>query len=111
MSERVVIPLDPPVSIGTKRYEKVVVRAPTYAEFMRLGEPLEGQTSDGVRVTIEHLDRLEAYCEACTTTGDDAIAEPAVLAAGGFQLARKVQRAVLGFLYPPVAAGTTSPTT
>lgn len=111
MTERISIPLDPPVTIGTKRYDKVVVRAPSYGEFMDFGEPLEGQSSEGVRVTVEHLDRLKAYCEACTTTGDDAIAEPAVLAAGGFELARKVQRAVLGFLYPPVAGGTTSPTT
>ena len=104
------IPLDPPVTIGGKRYDHVKVRPPTYGEFMDNAECLEAQTRDGVRITIEHLDRLKAYCEACVTTGDDQIAEPAVLAAGGFPLARRVRETVLGFLYPPAEPGTTSPT-
>lgn len=106
------IPLGNPFKLGEKVYDHIRVRAPTYGDYMDIGEALESQTIDGVKMTVEHLDRLREYAARCVSTGDDAIAEPAVLAAGGFPLARKVREAVLGFLYPPVVApGTTSPTT
>lgn len=106
------IPLDPPVEIGSKRYEYIRVRAPTYQDFLDIGEPVTFQPSEGEPVAVEHLDRFREYASRCVRTGDDPIADPAVLAEGGFRLARKVQRAIADFLYGPVpAAGTTLPTT
>lgn len=111
MKGEIRIPLDPPVTIGSKRYDFVKVRAPGYSDYMDIGEALTFQTNDGVRMTVEHLDRLKAYGERCVTTGDDTIAEPAVLAAGGFHLARKVHEALCDFLYSPGdTTGTTSST-
>lgn len=105
------IPLEPPVVIGTKRYDCVKVKPPSYHDFMDIGEALTFQHDGTVQMTVEHIDRMKAYAERCVTTGDDAIAEPAVLAAGGFRLARQVQEALIGFLYYlRDGTGTTSPT-
>lgn len=105
------IPLEKPVKVGEKSYDHVRVRAPTYFDYMDIGEAVTTQTTESGRMTIEHLDRLKAYAERCVTTGEDTIAEPAVLAAGGFRLARKVHEVLCDFLYYPVApTGTTTQT-
>jgi len=106
------IPLEKPVTIGTKVYDHVKVRAPTYFDYMDIGEALSTRHVDGEGFTVEHLDRLKAYAERCVTTGDDEVAEPAVLIAGGFKLARRVHEVLCDFLYRlQEGVGTTTPTT
>ncbi|MEN5084257.1 hypothetical protein ABE438_17390 [Bosea sp. TWI1241] len=106
------IPLDPPVVIGTKRYEYVKVRAPGYHDYMDFGEVLQDQrNSEGVLIRVEHIDRIKAYAERLVTTGDDESADPAVLHAAGFRIARRVHEVICDFLYSqPDATGTASPT-
>lgn len=101
-----------PFTFGSTTYTYVKVRAPSYNDYMDLGEPLERQRNgDGVDIQIQHLDRLKGYAERLVTTGDDAIAEPAVLAHGGFRLARRVHEVLCDFLYlQSPAAGTSSQT-
>lgn len=102
------IPVEP-YKLGEKTYTYVKVRAPSYNDYMDFGEPLEDQrNSDGVLMRIQHLDRLKGYAERLVTTGDDTIAEPAVLAHGGFRLARRVHEVLCDFLYAQAPAGGTS---
>lgn len=102
------IPIEP-FRLGDKTYTYVKVRAPSYHDYMDFGEPLERQRDpDGVSIQVQHLDRLKGYAERLVTTGDDAIAEPAVLAHGGFQLARRVHEVLCDFLYLQSQADGTS---
>lgn len=106
------IPLDKPVTIGAMTYDHIKVRAPTYFDYMDIGEALSTRHVDGDGFTVEHIDRLKAYAERCVTTGNDSIAEPAVLLAGGFKLARRVHEVLCDFLYRlQEEAGTITPTT
>lgn len=105
------IPLETPIKVGTKVYDHIRVRAPTYGDYMDIGEAITTQRTESGSMVIEHLDRLKAYAERCVTTGEDAIAEPEVLAAGGFRLARQVHEVLCDFLYSPAGTtGTISPT-
>lgn len=110
-ASEVKIPIEP-FKLGDKTYTYVKVRAPSYFDYMDFGEPLERQkNAEDVTIQIQHLDRLKAYADRLVTTGDDAIAEPAVLAHGGFRLARRVHEVLCDFLYlQSQADGTSSPT-
>ncbi|MCJ2108028.1 hypothetical protein MKK70_22160 [Methylobacterium sp. E-041] len=107
MSKPVRIPLAEPVMGHGGPITHIVVREPTYDEYMTCGgEPYTiGQSEDGVLFTIEKPEVIAAYAEAC-------IVEPPALQLGSanWRAAREVRKAILGFFQAPAEAGEPSPT-
>ncbi len=80
---------------------KVVVREPTFEEYVRLGDPyilvpLEG----GGFYPSEDRAVLESYMACCVVAPDLLVCRQ-----GGFELARDIKGAILSFFLPASEAG------
>ncbi len=87
---------------------RVVLRAPSYAEFMALGEPQQlVELETGGRTLITNTDVIEGYLAAC-------VVEPAydsIYNSNDFRNARVLRDALLGFFTQASAVTSTgSPT-
>jgi hypothetical protein len=109
---QVKIPLERPLVGHGKTIAEVVVREPTYAEYMELGDPFVVALSPGEKIPFMVEDKavLAAYCAKLVVEPADQL----LLAQGGHKLARKIAATVRGFFLDgaeATEASETSPTT
>lgn len=101
------IPLPVPVTEHGKTHTHIVMREPTYDEYVSCGgEPYTvGQSEEGILFSVEKTDVIWAYASAC-------IVEPGqlVLEQLDWRVAREVRKAILGFFQAPAAVDEPSPT-
>lgn len=95
MTRRTVsIAVDPPLRGHDGPIKTVVLREPSYGDFLRLGETyVIAGSADGSPVMIEDIDVIRRYIEACLVEPKDA----ALLEQGNALLARAVKNAIVGF--------------
>ena len=108
MSKTVRILLAEPVIGHRGPISAIVVREPTYDEYMTCGgEPYTiGQSEEGVFFTIEKPEVIAAYAEACIVEPADKL----VLGDANWRAAREVRKAILGFFQAPAEDSDPSPT-
>ncbi|KQP11156.1 hypothetical protein ASF28_08925 [Methylobacterium sp. Leaf99] len=112
MAKTVRIPLPEPILSHGAPITAVVLREPTYDEYVSCGgEPYTiGETEEGALFSIEKPEVIWAYVQACIVEPKDAL----LLERTDWRVAREVRKAVLGFFQAPAAASAssqTSPTT
>jgi hypothetical protein len=113
MAKTVTIPLDTPLTgHGSERVTRVVVREPTFSEYLDNGDPylVALAPQSGIPFQIEDKQAIAAYARLLIVEPKD----PLLLEQGGIALAAKVKEAVRSFFLPAGEAGTgsrTSPTT
>lgn len=110
MSQTVRIPLPEPVPSHKGPVTEVVLRQPTYDEYISCGgEPYSiGESEDGALFTIEKPDVIWAYAQACMVSPDPLLLSQ--LGPGNWTVAREVRKAIMGFFRAPVAASAPSET-
>jgi len=102
----VTIPLDKPI-VGHGVVTKVVMREPTYAEYMEIGDPFLIGVSPGSRIpfVIEDQGVITKYCEILLVEPDALVVQE-----GGMALAKAVRQAVKSFFRDGDEAGEASGT-
>lgn len=86
---------------------EVVLKAPSYDDFLDLGEiETYGRSPDGTVFMVENGETLRSYIAKCLVEPKD----PLALNQGGVKLARAVKGAVLGFFRDDVLEAEPSPT-
>ena len=110
MSKTVKIPVPDGLITHAGAIQEVILREPTYDEFMTIGEPVSIiYLPSGEWIPTEIKPNIDAYIAACLVQPKTAVE----LESGGLKLARAVKAAVLGFFRNGDSAGelsTTSPT-
>lgn len=113
MGKTVTIPLDKALTgHGGVRITHVIVREPTFNEYLDTGEPyfLAQAPQSGIPFVLEDKQALATYTRILVQEPTD----PLLLEQGGMALAKKIKDAVLSFFQPPdgeAGAGSkTSPT-
>ena len=106
MSKTVTIPLDEPLLGHGEPIREVVLREPSYDDYVACGgEPYSiGQSEEGALFTIEKPEVIWAYARACMVQPKDGL----LLAKRSFRVAREVRKAVLGFFRDTGAAAAPS---
>jgi hypothetical protein len=99
MPKTIEIPLETPLKGHGGNVTKVVVREPTFEEYVRFGDPyilvpMEG----GGYYPSEDRKIIESYMGVCVTEPDILICR-----GGGFALARQIKDAILSFFLPASA--------
>lgn len=89
---------------------KIVLREPTFDEYLEIGDPYEiGESTDGFRFTVQNPEAVRAYIETCCVEP----ADPLLLSSASARVARKVRIAILNFFHDgdeAAEASKTSPT-
>lgn len=108
MSRTVTVPLIEPVPGHGAPISQIVLREPTYAEYVDCGgEPYNyGQSEGGIIYSTEKPEVVWAYVERCLVEPKS----PLLLAKAHWRDAREVRKAILGFFQAPAAASETSQT-
>ena len=108
MAKTVRIPLPEPIDGHGEPIREIVLREPTYDEYVSCGgEPYSiGQSEEGVLFEIEKNEVIWAYAEACILKPGDKL----LLSDLDWRVAREVRKAILRFFQVPAAAKEPSPT-
>lgn len=102
----VTVKLDKPIVGHGGVVTKAVVREPTYAEYMQIGDPfLIGLSESRIPFFIEDAAVISKYCEILLVEPDALIIEQ-----GGMELAKKIRAAVKSFFRDGDEAGEASAT-
>jgi len=111
MSRTATIQLSEPIIGHSGPINAIVLREPTFDEYIEHGDPYTvGETEGGARFAAEKPETIRAYLDAC-------IVEPKstnLLSKCGVKVAKEVKAALIGFFRdePETAEGSTaSPTT
>lgn len=99
---QVKIPLEKPLIAHGKTISEVVVREPTFAEYMELGDPFIVALSPESRIPFMVEDKavLTAYCQRLVVEPADQL----LLSQGGHHLAKRIALTVRGFFLDGEAA-------
>jgi hypothetical protein len=97
MSRTVDITLDKPLIGHNGPIHKVVVREPTFAEYLKFGDPfIWVPLAGGGAFPSENLGVIASYIGICVVEPNDAL----IIQLGGLDLARKIKDAIVGFFLP-----------
>jgi hypothetical protein len=99
------IPLNPPIKGHKGQVREIVLREPTFEEYLRLGDPyIFVPVAGGTAFPSESAEVISQYI-------DILVVEPErlLLAQCGFKVAREIKEAVLGFFLPDAAESGDSP--
>lgn len=97
MAETKTIKLKTPLKAPGGPVHEIVMREPTFDEYLTYGDPYTVAGSrDGTPFMVENAEVIGQYIRLCLVEPKD----PATLAQGNARLARKVKDAVLGFFRP-----------
>lgn len=112
MRETVTIPLAKPLKAPNNELVKqVVLREPTFDEYLSFGDPFTiAQSTGGTPFVVENEEIIRKYIALCLVEPEN----PAILEQGNAKLGRQVKRELLNFFQPDAteaAASETSPTT
>lgn len=106
MPKTVTIKLEKPLAGHGAPITNVVLREPTFAEYVQYGDPLiYVPLQSGGFFPSENLDVISKYMTLCVVEPKDQL----ILEQGGMDLARRIKDAVIGFFLPDVAAVEDSP--
>lgn len=111
MRETITIPLAKPLVTQAGPLKAIVIREPTFDEYLTVGDPyLVAESPGGTRFLHENTENIRAYIALCMVEPKD----PALLAQAGAGVAKQVKEALMGFFQPAastVEAPATSRTT
>lgn len=94
MSRTVTIPLREPILGHGEPIRAIVLREPTFDDYLEIGDPYEiGESEDKVRFTVQSPDAVRAYIERCMVVP----ADPLLLSQAPAVVGRKVRLAILDF--------------
>jgi len=107
MSETKTIPLKKPLQSPEGPVHKIVLREPTFNEYLTHGDPYTiAASAGGNPFMVENADVIAAYIRVCLVEPKDAT----ILEQGKARLAKEVKEALLSFFRPDVEAGEGSET-
>ena len=107
MGEREVIRLKKPLLSPEGPVNQVVLREPTFDEYLVHGDPYTIAASrGGSPFMVENADVIAQYIKLCLVEPKD----PAILSQGKARLAREVKERLLSFFQPDVPDGEASAT-
>jgi hypothetical protein len=110
MRERVTISLKTPLKAPEGPVSQIVLREPTFDEYLSIGDPYSiAYTDAGTPFAVENLENIRRYIAHCVVEPKD----PATLQQASAAVAREVKKALLGFFQSDEEseASVTSPTT
>ncbi|QDM27001.1 hypothetical protein FNL56_13425 [Tardiphaga sp. vice304] len=110
MRETVTILLKTPLKAPEGPVSRIVLREPTFDEYLSIGDPYSIAYSDGgTPFAVENLENIQRYIAHCVVEPKD----PATLKQASAATAREVKKALLGFFQPDEESevSATSPTT
>jgi hypothetical protein len=97
MSETAIIELKKPLQSPEGPVTRIVLREPTFDEYLVHGDPYTiAASSGGNPFMVENADVIAAYIKVCLVEPKD----PAILAQGKARLAKEVKEKLLGFFRP-----------
>lgn len=110
MAKTETIALDEPIIGHGEPIKTIILKEPTYEDYMEIGDPYEiGESEGGVRFTVQNPEAVRAYIDRCLVQPKDQL----LLAQCSAKIGRKVRLAVLGFfrdVEEAAGASTTSQT-
>jgi hypothetical protein len=108
MSETKTIPLKKPLISPEGPVKQIVLREPTFTEYLVHGDPytIAASAGTGTPFMVENPEVIATYIRVCLVEPKD----PAILEQGKARLAREVKEAVLAFFRPDVETGEGSAT-
>lgn len=109
MQEQVIIPLDKPLTGHDGPIKRIVLREPTFDEYLAVGDPYSVASSgEGSAFAVENMDAIRRYIGLCLVEP----ANPDLLKQGNAKLARALKEKILGFFQVDAVteASGTSPT-
>jgi len=105
--ETVTIKLAKPLVTHNGPLSRIVLREPTFDEFLSFGDPYTvAGSAEGAPFIIENVEVIKQYLTVCLVEPKD----PALLSQAGARVAREVKQALLGFFQPAGEAGEDSAT-
>lgn len=107
MGETAEIKLKKPLRAPDGPVHRIVLREPTFNEYLTYGDPYTVAGSrDGTPFMVENADVIAQYMRLCLVEPKD----PAILEQGNARLAREVKDKMLGFFRPDDPENEASPT-
>ena len=107
MRERKVIKLQSPLRAPEGPVSQIVLREPTFDEYLSIGDPYTvAYTDDGSAIPLENTENIKLYIAKCLVEPKD----PAILQQAGAIVAREVKQALMGFFRPDEAESEVSET-
>jgi hypothetical protein len=101
MAKTVRVPVEPPLVGHKGKVPEVVVREPTFSEYLQHGDPfIYVPLKEGGWFRSESTEVLAAYVGILVVEPEQLLLEQ-----GGFKLARDIKEAILGFFLPAVSEG------
>lgn len=100
MRERKVIKLQSPLRAPEGPVNQIVIREPTFDEYLSFGDPYSiAYTDSGTPFGVENSENIKRYIAACLVEPKD----PAILQQAGASVARDVKQALMSFFQPEEA--------
>ncbi|MGY3588083.1 hypothetical protein [Bradyrhizobium sp. USDA 4350] len=107
MPETATIPLKKPLQSPEGEIKQIVLREPTFDEYLVHGDPYSiAFATDGTPFSVENVDVIKKYITVCLVEPKD----PAILLQAKAGTAREVKNALLGFFQPDDAKAEASAT-
>lgn len=111
MRQQITIPLAKPLATHDGPLSRIVMREPTFDEYLAIGDPyIIAESPGGTRFIHENIENIRQYIGLCLVEPKD----PALLTQANARVAKSVKEAVLGFFRPeaqePADRSATSPT-
>jgi hypothetical protein len=101
VGKTVSIPVDPPIVGHKGKITEIVVREPTFDEYLAFGDPyVYLPLKEGSWFRSDNTEVLAAYVGILVVEPKDKL----LLGQGGFKLAREIKDAVLSFFLPAAEA-------
>lgn len=99
MGDTIRIKVSPPLKGHKGPIHEVVIREPTFEEYLRHGDPyIFVPLNGGKAFPSESMEVLSEYVKILVVEPDELL-----LAQGGFKLARQIKEAIMGFFLPDAA--------
>lgn len=96
MTKQVRIPVPGGLFGHGKTFQEVVLREPTFREYLDIGDVIEHISyPNGMRIATVNNVTVDRYLQTCLVEPRDAI----VVEQGGLALAKEVREAILGFIH------------
>lgn len=94
MREQITIPLRKPLKTPEGEVKAIIIREPSFDEYMAFGDPYTvAGSADGTPFAVENADVIKQYFAVCLVQPKD----PALLSQAGAVVARTVVRKLLSF--------------
>lgn len=107
MREQIVITLAKPLTTHDGVLKRIVIREPSFDEYMDIGDPYTVAGTDGGNgFMVENPEVIKSYLTLCLVEPKD----PALLGQAGARVARELKSKLLSFFHPVAEAAAASAT-